>query len=156
MENQINFFREDNQKLEVTSFIKENLSQTAKWAKFLAIVGFVGLVIVCLIAVLMLTLGTFISYHLKIPFNPGILGVTYLIIVLVYFFPLKYLYDFSVKMKKALNFTDNQAFSESFSALKSHYKFIGIFTIVIISMYLISFLMIFAGILFGGVINQDF
>lgn len=156
MENQINFFREDNQKLEVTSFIKENLSQTAKWAKFLAIVGFVGLVIMSLIAVLMLTVGSFISYQLNTPFNPGVLGVTYLIIVLVYFFPLKYLYDFSVKMKKALNLTDNQAFSESFSSLKSHYKFIGIFTIVIISIYLIGFLMIFAGMLFGGAINQDF
>lgn len=154
MENQINFFREDNQKLEVTSFIKENLSQTAKWAKFLAIVGFVGLVIMCLIAVLMLTVGSFISYQLNTPFNPGVLGVTYLTIVLVYFFPLKYLYDFSVKMKKALNLTDNQAFSESFSALKSHYKFIGILMIISLSIYLIMFLLGFFAFILGDFFNS--
>lgn len=156
MENQLNSSWGDNKKVEVTPFIKDTLSETAKWAKFLAIVGFVGIGFLCLAGVLMFVAGTVISSLARMPINPGFLGVIYFIIALIYFFPVKYLYDFSVKMKKSLTLSDNDAFAEGFSALKSHYKFIGIFTMVVLSMYFIIFLLGIFGSILGGAVNDGF
>lgn len=155
MENQINSFGGDNKKLEVTPFIKETLSETTKWAKFLAIVGFVGIGILFLFGVFTFVAGMFISSSLFM-FNTGIMGIMYIVIALIYFFPIKFLYDFSAKTKKALTLSDNQAFAEGFSALKSHYKFIGIFAIVILSIYFIIFLLAVSGVFLRGTLNNGF
>ena len=43
-------------------------------------------------------------------------------------------------MKSALKLNNNEDFKMAFSNLKSHYKFMGIFAIVIISIYILIFL----------------
>jgi hypothetical protein len=64
---------------------------------------------------------------------------------LLYFFPVLYLFNFSKKMKNALSNNKTVDFTLAFKNLKSHYKFIGIFTIVIISMYVLMFLFLALG-----------
>ena len=66
----------------------------------------------------------------------------------VYFFPVKYLYDFGKKMKSSLELEEQESFAESIKSLKSHYKFIGMFTVIIMSMYLMVFLFAVLGSLF--------
>ncbi|GET45302.1 hypothetical protein [Capnocytophaga felis] len=148
MENQLNSSWGDNKKLEVTPFIKDILSETAKWAKFLAIVGFVGIGFLCLVGIFTLVIGVFHSFGLLTIYLVPV-GLMSFIIAFIYFFPIRYLYNFSIKMKNALTLTDDQAFSESFSALKSHYKFVGILMIIVVLIYLINFFMFFLEAIFG-------
>ena len=83
----------------------------------------------------------------ELGFNGGVLGFVYVILALVYFFPILYLFRFAKKMKDSLRTNDNSELTAAFSNLKSHYKFVGIFTIVILSLYLLIFIIaIFAGV----------
>jgi hypothetical protein len=43
--------------------------------------------------------------------------------------------QFSTKMKKSLATKNDETLADSFQVLKSHYKFIGVFTIITMSLY---------------------
>lgn len=78
-------------------------------------------------------------------FDNGMLGsgmklgmiMLYVLIGLIYFFPILYLFRFSNWTKKALMNKSSLDLSVALKNLKSHYKFIGILTIVIISLYIL-------------------
>lgn len=53
----------------------------------------------------------------------------------VYFFPCLYLFRFSTKRQTALANNEQAILSKSFGVLKSFYKFIGILTIVGLSLF---------------------
>jgi len=118
------------------------LKETSTWTYFLSILGFIGIG-------LMILGGLFFSLALNLmpggnPYaglgvDMSYFGMIYVIIALFYFFPVLYLFNFSRKMKSALSSNNNDELTAAFSNLKSHYKFIGIFTIVIISIYVLIF-----------------
>ena len=129
--------------LSISEEIKGYLKETASWAYFLAIVGFVGL---ALLLIFGLFFGAIISSMPTDPYSElgigtGFIGFIYVILAVIYFFPILYLYKFAKKMKNALSSNNNSELTESFSNLKSHYKFVGIFTAVILSLYLLIFLL---------------
>lgn len=113
------------------------LNEVARWAKFLAIVGFVftGL------ATLGLLISLFVrsSYEsLYAPFWQQSGAVLVMIgFLLLCFFPCLYLFKFSNKMKLALSTDDQYSMTTAFKNLKSYFKFVGIFTIVILAIYVI-------------------
>lgn len=125
---------------ESESFLKE----TAKWAYFLSILGFITVGIIVLMA---LFLGTIMSTLGSLGGNSmggsmsmmgnigGIITVIYLIIAILYFFPVYYLFLFSSKAKAAFRNNNNELLNESFQYLKSHYKFIGIMALIAIAFY---------------------
>lgn len=138
--------------LQVNDVVKGYLLETAKWAKLLAIVGFVGLGMMVL---MVLFLGTIIgSLAAMSPeaaeisgMGGGFLAIFYIGMTLLYFIPIKYLYDFSSKVKKAIQITDQNLFNEAMMKLKSHYKFIGILMLIMIILYVGMFvMMLIAGI----------
>lgn len=118
------------------------LKETSTWTYFLSILGFIGIG-------LMILGGLFFSLALNLmpggnPYSGlgvdmSYFGMIYVVIALFYFFPVLYLFNFSRKMKSALSSNNNDELTAAFSNLKSHYKFIGIFTIVIISIYVLIF-----------------
>src|SRR5690554_3072551 len=118
------------------------LKETSTWTYFLSILGFIGIG-------LMILGGLFFSLALNLmpggnPYaglgvDMSYFGMIYVVIALFYFFPVLYLFNFSRKMKSALSSNNNEELTSAFSNLKSHYKFIGIFTIVIISIYVLIF-----------------
>ncbi len=117
--------------------INEYLIETSKWGKFLAIVGYIGLGILVLI-------GIFGSFSLSqisgfpgagIPM--GMLGFLYIIFAAIYYFPINYLFKFSVKIKQGLKTNDINSTISGFQNLKSLFKFMGIFTIVVLSIYVL-------------------
>ena len=141
--------------LEVTTEAKNYLRETAKWAKFLSIVGFVFTGILVFFAIF---LGVFMS---KV--SPGFeavgplegfmgagLALVYLLIALLYFYLLWKLYLFAVHTNKALATDDSQMLTNAFKAQNAMFKFIGIFTIVVISLYGIMF------IVFGSAVLGSF
>ena len=114
------------------------LSETGNWVLFFAILGFLGIGLMILIGIFAGSIFASIgSEEMGLPF-PGVLfGVIYIILAGLYFMPILYLFNFSTKIKKALTEKNNQTLEEAFKNLKSHYKYVGVFTIIMISIYLI-------------------
>lgn len=138
----------DSFELNVSENIKRFLKEISNWSYFLSILGFVGIAF-------MLVIGLFYSAILgaidtegtaayRFGYSAGI-GVFYVIVSVIYLFPIYYLFKFSRKMKKALHFKSNDDFEAAFSNLKSHYKYIGIAAIVVISLYVLLFLLVAVG-----------
>ena len=124
------------------------LKETSKWAKFIAILGFIGLGLMVLGGLSVMLMGANFGRGLGgMQMNTGIIGFVYLIMSVLYFFPMYYLYNFSVKIKDGLALQNKDVLESAFGFLKSHYKFIGILIIVMIAMYVLTILFtIFAGV----------
>lgn len=136
----------ENKQPEVNSFtsnveINDYLTESSKWGKFLAIVGFVGVGILILVAIFAGFIFSQTESRTGAFFPPAIFGFIYIIIAAIYFFPVNYLYKFSVQIKQGLNTNDITTITTGFRNLKSLFKFLGIFTLVILLIYGISLLL---------------
>ncbi|MFL3660730.1 MAG: hypothetical protein ACI6PN_03170 [Polaribacter sp.] len=126
------------EQLKITASAKGFLKEIASWCKFLSILGFIGLGLLLLGSFFIGVLYNSLPLVAAVPFNLGtMMTIFYLVVVLIYIFPIYYLYQFSVKMKKALLSKDDEVLASAFEMLKSHYKFIGVFTIITVSIYLL-------------------
>lgn len=136
MENQHN-----ESQLIVNTLSKNYLNETQKWSKFLAIVGFIGIGLLVIISISMVF---FVSNAFggmeDSPLSGGLFGIIYLLMAALYFFPVYYMYKFSKHMKTALSNNDTENIGEAFKFLKSQYKFMGIYTIICLGVYLLSIL----------------
>ena len=121
-----------NTDLVITTSSKNYLLYAAKWAGFLSIIGFISLGLMILAGLTLGIAGGSSQF--------GIIGFIYLGMAVIYFFPIYYLYLFAQKIKKAVNSTSQSDLEGGFENLKSCFKFLGIFTIVIISVYILIFL----------------
>ena len=117
------------------------LSETAKWAKFLSILSFI---LIGLLFIIILIGGAAMFSDLNDVGYYGNFGAAEIIIMMVLLalgiIPNIYLYRFAVKMQVALRNNDQANLTSSFANLKSCYKYVGIFAIVILSFYLILFI----------------
>lgn len=125
----------ENLDLKLADEAKGFLQEIGKWAFFLSIIGYIGIALMLLFAlfagsILALTGGGAGAM------GGGFLSALYIIMSLLYFFPVYYLNKFATNIKNAIATNDSLQLSESFRYLKSHYKFIGILTIVMLSLYL--------------------
>jgi Family of unknown function (DUF5362) len=128
------------------------LSETAKWARFLSILGFIfcGLIFICSFFI-----GTLIATAMTNFYgSPGLFGssfftVFYLGIGLLIFFPTLYLFNFSRKMKNAVRANDQLALDNSLKNLKSFFKFNGIVAIITISLYTLAIIFAIVGVMVG-------
>jgi hypothetical protein len=140
---------------QVTADAKTHLSDTAKWAKFLAICGIVGIILMVIggsYAALVLTKTDpeLRDIYRESGMSPEGLGagmiVVYILAGLLYFFPCLFLLQFANKMKIALAAGDDLMLSESFRSLKKTFRYMGILTIIFLALFLFGML---AGA-FGG------
>lgn len=127
--------------LHLTPWAKNFLLETAKWAKFLAIVGFIFL---GLFVILAFSMGAIMSsfselggdeFDVFAGMGAGAITVSYLLIALLYFFPTLYLYRFATKTKMALQLSNSEELTDGLENLKSTFKFMGIMTIVVLAIY---------------------
>jgi len=137
--NLLRLFMESNQSLfslTIDPVTKVHLNETARWARFLALVGIIALI---LMVVLIIGVVSFMSSadadnpYSAAPFFPGFgvaMAIYYVIIAAIWFIPLLYLFRFSGQMRTALNGNDQQALNASFLNLKACFKFVGIVTII--------------------------
>jgi hypothetical protein len=117
--------------------IKGYLLETSKWGKFLAIIGYVGMGLMLLLGVMIMVGGSIFSSMTNVGFPIRIMGLVYIVIGALYFIPVNYLYKFSTKMTMGFHSPDQEAVTSGFENLKSLFKFMGIFTIVILSIYIL-------------------
>lgn len=140
----------DSFELQITSLAKEYLTETAKWAKFLSIVGFVVIGFIVLAGFFMFAAGSAFESMGASGFGAGFgaaAGIFYFLIALLYFFPVLYLYKFANNAKLALRDNNSENLTMAFENLKSHYKFVGILTLIMVCIYGLIFLItIMAGI----------
>ena len=113
------------------------LQKIAKWTTFFSVAGFVFIGLMVLLGLVLTTFMSTIFAATGKPFM-AYLGFIYVTIALVYIMPVIYLYRFSTLAKRAIINSDSVEIMNALSNLKSHFKFVGIFTIVIFSMYLLG------------------
>lgn len=120
----------------LSSTSKQALLTASKWAKFLSIIGFIGIGFMVLGA-LSFIVSISISGHF---YNNsiGYIGLSYLIFAGLNFFPVYYLLQFSNKIRTGIDNSDNISVEDGFVNLKSLFKFMGITTIVVISTYILA------------------
>ena len=136
------------EQLKITASAKGFLKEIASWCKFLSILGFIGLGLLLLGSFFIGVLYSSLPLVAPVPFNLGtMMTIFYVVVVLIYIFPIYYLHQFSVKMKKALLSKDDEVLASAFKMLKSHYKFIGVFTIITVSIYLLIAISAVMGVL---------
>ena len=122
-----------------------HLKETAMWAKFLAIAGFIISIIIAIGAVFAGTM--FNKLTAGMPggnkggvMTGGVIMVMYLLIAAVAFFMSLFLFRFGVKMKVALIINDQESLNLSFQNLKVYYRFAGIITIIYLVILLLALL----------------
>jgi hypothetical protein len=148
-------FYEDNTPLglRITPPAAAYLREAARWGKFLAIVGFVVIGFVGLMAIFA---GAFMGAMMDGAeggvgfFSSGFLTVFYLLIALLYFFPVLYLYRFASKVQQGLNLQSEAEVNEAFKNLKSLLKFIGVLTIVMLAFNALGILAMLLGVGIGS------
>ncbi len=138
----------DNFDVQLNEAGRSFLRATGKWAMFLSIIGFIFMGFMILGALAMFSMGSLGAG--AGPFGGvggALMGAVYLVIAAIYFFPLFYLFQFSSRIKRAFEENDSVVLNDALGSLKSHYKFVGIFTIVFIALYIVLiFFMVAAGI----------
>ncbi len=136
----------------LSRYARADLYEAARWGKFLSIVGFIGIGLIVLIG---LGMGMFMSTMggglggnsgMGMMMGGGVMMFLYVLIGALYFFPILYLYRFSTKARYALDNENQQEMDESFTNLKSMFKFMGILTIVMLSLYAIGILFAIVGL----------
>jgi hypothetical protein len=121
------------------------LRDAAKWARFLAIAGFIFCGFFVLAAILFATVfatmfNTLGSSSLYGGLGGGFIGAVYIAIALVNFFPCLYLYNFGRRTKIALLNNDQEQLNVSFKNLRSLFRFFGVLMIICIGFWVLGFL----------------
>lgn len=123
------------------------LAEIGKWTRFMSIVGFVGIGLIVLVAIILFVAGGAMSSLSNGPFSRGaaggpvFIGVLYLIMAGIYIAPVIYMFNFSNHIRNAVKSNDSLVYDKAFEELKKHFKYVGIFTIVILSFYVLVILL---------------
>ncbi|MBN2616641.1 MAG: hypothetical protein JXR71_13190 [Bacteroidales bacterium] len=120
-----------------------HLNETRNWTLFLAIMGFIAIGLLILAGIIV----SLVFNTMKTPAMPGFFGVLYPVLFIVlgvlYFFPAYFLMQFSKFSSMTLRERSTELFSKAMKYLKYYYRYTGILVIVVISFYLIFFVVAF-------------
>lgn len=135
---------------------KAHLAEAARWAKFIAIVGFIMCGLVVLFGIffssIFANLSSSARYTPYDTYSQGagsfatMMAIIYIVIAVIWFFPFLFMFRFAGKMKLALAANDQEALNTSFQNLKIMFRYVGIITIIVLSIYVIFFLVMLAGL----------
>ena len=136
--------------LSIDPAAKSHLSDAARWAKFLAIVGFIVCGLIIIVGIFAGSLLERMSstryerFDTNVEMNTRGLGavatVLYILMALLYFFPCLFLFNFASKMKTALLSNDQDSLNSSFQNLKKTFRYVGVLTIIVLCFYVIALL----------------
>ena len=145
--------------LSIDQIGKTHLWDAARWARFLAVCGFVllGLMIIYGIAMSVMFANMMSAADNWPPgyersgmgsamgLGMGVgMAVFYVICAALAFFPYLFLFRFATKMRNALLSTDQSILNESFKNLKILYRYMGILTIIGLVFMVFGILSLFA------------
>lgn len=134
----------------ISEDIRSYIYDTAKWTRFLSVVGFVFSAMIALsafgTAAFLTTLATVSPGNPLIQIGATTLTIVYLLFALFQFYPSFLLYKFSTAALQAVLYADQESLSVAMSKMKSFFKFWGIVTVVFISFYILIILTAVLGI----------
>ena len=147
----------DSFELQFTPVAQGFLRETAKWARFLSIVGLIFIGLYVLLALMMFAMGGAMDAASENMDGMGgmgmmgavggaAMGVIYLICALIYFFPILYLYRFATNTLSALDSNNTDQLTNGLENLKSHYKFMGILMCIALIFIALGMLLMFVGL----------
>lgn len=123
--------------LRITENIQSNLLSATKWLKFMTILGTVGVALVFIIGVVLLFIPTYDGV-------PGaIVGVIYMLLTLLYFYPIKKSFDLIKNTRDAMGNASQMSLEQAAANVKSILKYFGILSIVCMSIYAMIFIVCF-------------
>ncbi|HTI12130.1 MAG TPA: DUF5362 family protein [Puia sp.] len=125
--------------LQIDTDVTTYLRESARWAKFVAIIGYI-----CCGFILLLLL---LAAGAAVKNNPGaeqwnvLVGAIFFILIIpIVFFPCLYLYKFASRMQAALHSNDQEQLIRSFRSLKSCYRFVGILMLIYLGLTVLLFI----------------
>ena len=131
----------NNKSLKLTENSLNFMTEVVKWAKFLAICSFVGLGIMALFGLGMIILQ---FEGLGNGIQVVVMGIFYILIAGLYFFPAMYLYRFATASAEAIEKLNDDIFEDGIENLKSLFRFTGILTIIMLSLYAVGIISVLA------------
>ncbi len=132
------------------------LKEAARWSRLLAIVGFIycGLMAVCglfmgsmMTRIMTSSLGG--SDMAMSGVGTAFISFFIIFMALILFFPAYYLFNFSSKVKRALQNNDQAVLTDSLRNLKSFFKFNGILVIIVLAFYALALISAIIGAMVG-------
>ena len=133
-------------KLVITENCKKDLLITAKWSRIYAIISIFSVAILLVVGIVLLVSSFFIDNQ-QIGLDKEMLapaGVMYILLGLLLIIPTMYLLQFGQNTKKAVAEDNLELMELAINRMKSYWKFMGVFTLVVIvgtlSLLLIGFL----------------
>lgn len=141
--------------LHVDHIVSSQLSEAAKWGRF---IGIVGMIFSALFVLFGLFAGTLIGSMMPMMgggdaagmgmIGAGFFTFMFLIIALVYFFPALFLFRFGSQAQAAIKSNDQPKLQSSIKNLKACFRFMGILMIIGLAFYVLAFLGSLAGAAF--------
>lgn len=131
--------------LQIDADMQSDLLTASRWGNILAIIGFVMTGIGALIGLIMIAS---MSAFGGMPGMGGIAPVMggavilYMAVLVLYILPLLYLRRFATSMKAAIDGDGSQSLATSFENLGRLFKFLGIFTLVLIGVYILFYIVL--------------
>jgi hypothetical protein len=127
------------------------LRDAARWAKFLAVAGFVFCALFIVVAILAVTLlsSLFNSMGVSSPglagMGGGVVAFVYIGIALVNFFPCLYLYNFAARAQQALRNNDQEQLIASLRNMRAFYRFVGVLMIICLGLWVLFVVILVIG-----------
>ncbi len=122
-------------KLGLTDEALLHLGQVRKWAAFLSILGFICIGLMVLFGLSFGFLINLSGQETEFSHFPAFFAsFFYICLAGVYFFPIFFLYQFSVHAKNGLAQSDAVQLAVAMKYLKNHYVFIGVLAIVALAL----------------------
>lgn len=119
--------------LQVTPNIKNYWQEIANWALFFAILGFISLGF--------MVISTFYSER-ETSFEENLFGL--LISGAIVIVPYWFLFQFAQQLRKGLQAESTEATEAGFGYLRRFYQFIGVLSIIFLSLYVVALLSVFS------------
>jgi drug/metabolite transporter superfamily protein YnfA len=127
---------------------KAHLLESTRWAKFLAILSLIGIALLIVFGLIMTFAMSAINTQLAT--TGPIFVIIYLILGLLYFYPVWALLKFANMTKTGLHTSNQQQFNEGLRYQKNMFKFLGVMAIIVLALY--GILIVFG--IIGAVIGR--
>ena len=126
----------------INESMKADLLSSAKWAKFLCILGCIGIAFMVILAIVLLAFGSRFASIPGMAGVQGMVGIIYLITAVIMIYPLIKGFQFANGTKAACLTGSEAELARGFAGLQGYLQFVGILAII--------FLVIYGLLLIGG------
>jgi len=119
----------------INESMKADLLTSAKWAKFLCILGCIGVVFMIIVAISLMTLGDKFSSIPNLAGMHTLLGITYLITTCIVIYPLMKGFQFANGVKAACLTGSESELARGFAGMRSYFQYVGVLAIIALIIY---------------------